>query len=51
MPAVGFQFLGFVLASVPAWYLVVQLAIGIAQFGVGLAMMAGYRREGVWGGF
>lgn len=51
VPAVGFQFLGFVRASVPAWYLVVQLAIGIAQFAVGLAMMAGYRREGVWGAF
>jgi hypothetical protein len=29
----------------------VQLAIGIAQFVVGLAMMAGYRRAGVWGAF
>jgi hypothetical protein len=51
IPAVAFQFLGFVRVNVPAWYLVLQLAIGIAQFVVGLAMMAGYRRAGVWGAF
>ena len=51
VPAVAFQFLGFVRGSLPAWYLLVQLAIGIAQFAVGLAMMAGYRRAGVWGSF
>jgi hypothetical protein len=51
VPAVAFQFLGFARGSLPAWYLLVQLAIGIAQFVVGLAMLAGYRRAGVWGSF
>ncbi len=51
IPAVGFQFLGFVRGNVPAWFLLVQLAVGIAQFVVGLAMAAGYRRAGIWGAF
>ena len=51
VPAVAFQFLGFARGSLPAWYLLVQLAIGVAQFVVGLAMLAGYRRAGVWGSF
>jgi hypothetical protein len=51
IPAVAFQFLGFVRGNVAAWFLLVQLAIGIAQLVVGLAMMAGYRRAGIWGAF
>ena len=28
-----------------------QGLIGVAQLAIGLAMLAGYRRSGVWGGF
>ncbi|MDQ6900599.1 MAG: hypothetical protein M3072_14025 [Candidatus Dormibacteraeota bacterium] len=32
----------------PAWYLMLQAAIGMVQFAIGLAMIVGYRRAGVW---
>ncbi len=38
-------------SGLPAWYVVLQAVIGLVQFGLGLAMLVGYRRGGVWGGF
>lgn len=35
----------------PAWYVVLQAVIGAVQFLVALAMLAGYRKAGVWGTF
>ena len=35
--------------NVPSWYVVFQGLIGLAQLAIGLAMLAGYRRSGVWG--
>jgi hypothetical protein len=37
--------------DVPAWYVLFQGVIGLAQVASGLAMLAGYRRAGVWGAF
>ena len=36
-------------ASVPSWYVVFQGLIGLVQLAIGLVMLAGYRRSGVWG--
>ena len=37
--------------NVPTWYVVFQGLIGLAQLAIGLAMLVGYRRSGVWGAF
>ncbi len=34
-----------------AWYLSLQAIVGLIQFASALAMLAGYRRVGVWGDF
>jgi hypothetical protein len=38
-------------AESPTWYVVLQAFIGLVQVGIGLAMLAGYQRSGVWGSF
>jgi hypothetical protein len=35
----------------PGWYVVVQVFVGLIQFVIALAMLAGYRKAGAWGGF
>jgi len=35
----------------PIWYVLFQMAIGLIQFVIALAMLAGYRKAGVWGAF
>jgi hypothetical protein len=45
------ELVGAVSAAGPTWYVEVQAAIGVAQFGIALAMIAGYRKAGVWGAF
>ena len=42
---------GVLPATGPAWYELLQGAIGVLQFLIGLAMLAGYRRSGPWGAF
>ncbi len=51
VPASGLQLAGVLPATVPAWYALLQAFIGLVQFAIGLAMLAGYRRAGVWGSF
>lgn len=46
--AVGLQLAGLVGADAPTWYLLYQGLLGLGQFAIGLAMVAGYRRAGVW---
>jgi hypothetical protein len=50
-PASFLQLIGVVPASNPSWYLLFQAAIGLVQFAIGLALLVGYRRRGVWGDF
>ena len=33
----------------PTWYVLFTVVVGVAQFGIGMAMLAGWRRSGVWG--
>jgi hypothetical protein len=35
----------------PTWYLLFQGLLGLVEFAIGLAMVAGYRRADVWGAF
>jgi hypothetical protein len=51
LPVAILQLTGVLAADVPAWYVTFQGVIGLAQVAIGLAMLAGYRRAGVWGSF
>jgi hypothetical protein len=51
VPASILQLAGLLRADDPAWYTVLQALIGVVQFVIGLAMIAGYRRGGTWGSF
>jgi hypothetical protein len=51
VPVAGLQLAGVLAAEVPTWYVVYQGLLGVLQFAIGLAMVAGYRRAGVWGAF
>jgi hypothetical protein len=45
------QLSGMLPAESPTWYVLLQALIGLIQVAIGLAMLAGYRRSGVWGSF
>jgi hypothetical protein len=47
-PASLLEFADVLPAAGPTWYLVVQAVLSLLQFGIGLLMLAGYRRAGVW---
>jgi hypothetical protein len=49
VPVAILQLTGVLPASAPTWYVVFQGLIGLAQLAIGLVMLAGYRRAGVWG--
>jgi hypothetical protein len=51
LPASVLELAGTIPLQGPAWYVVFQGAIGIVQFAIGIAMVAGYRRGGPWGSF
>jgi hypothetical protein len=51
VPVAVLQLTGVLAADVPTWYVAFQGVIGLAQVAIGLAMLAGYRRAGVWGSF
>jgi hypothetical protein len=51
VPVAVLQLTGVLAADVPTWYVLFQGVIGLAQVASGLAMLAGYRRAGVWGAF
>ena len=51
VPASILQLRGMLPTDFPAWYLMVQALIGVVQVAIGLLMVVGYRRDGVWGSF
>ena len=51
VPVAVLQLTGVLAADVPTWYVTFQGVIGLAQLAIGLAMLVGYRRSGVWGAF
>jgi hypothetical protein len=51
VPVAGLELTGVLAADGPTWYVVFQGVLGVLQFAIGLAMVAGYLRAGVWGAF
>lgn len=51
VPVAGLQLSGVLAADGPTWYVVFQGLLGVLQFAIGLAMVAGYRRAGIWRAF
>src|ERR1041385_4210572 len=49
VPAAALELTGVLPAGGPAWYVLVQAGVGLVQFAIGLAMVAGFRQGGVWG--
>jgi hypothetical protein len=49
VPVAILQLAGGLPASTPTWYVAFQGLIGLAQFAIGVAMLAGYRHGGAWG--
>ncbi len=51
VPVSALELAGTIPLQGPAWYAVLQGVIGAVQFVIGIAMLMGYRRNGVWGNF
>lgn len=51
VPASVLELTGPLPADGPAWYVVFQALLGLVQFAIGLAMLAGYRQGGIWGAY
>lgn len=51
VPVAILQLTGVLTADGPTWYITFQGLTGLAQLTIGLAMLTGYRRSGVWGAF
>ena len=49
VPVAVLQLTGVLAVDTPAWYVLYQGLLGVAQFGIGLVMTVGYRRAGRWG--
>ncbi|HEY7201769.1 MAG TPA: hypothetical protein VIC57_16220 [Candidatus Dormibacteraeota bacterium] len=51
VPASALTLAGVLPGGGPSWFVVLQAAIGVVQFAIGIAMLSGLRRGGVWGSF
>jgi hypothetical protein len=51
VPVAILQLTEILVAGAPTWYVAFQGLLGVLQFAIGLAMVAGYRRAGIWGTF
>jgi hypothetical protein len=51
VPVFALQLAGVVPIQGLAWYAVLQAVVGLIQFVITLALLADYRRAGVWGAF
>ena len=51
VPASVLQLTGVLPAAFPRWYVLLQALLGLLQFTIGILMLVGYRRAGVWGAF
>jgi hypothetical protein len=48
-PASLLELAGWIPASGPSWYVMLQASVGVVQFVIGLVLLIEYRRYGVWG--
>jgi len=51
LPASVLELTGILPSAGPTWYTLLQAAIGLVQFVIGLGMLVGFRKAGVWGAF
>jgi hypothetical protein len=51
LPASVLELTGILPSTGPTWYTLLQGAIGLVQFAIGLGMLVGFRKAGVWGAF
>lgn len=51
VPASILQLREMLPTDFPAWYLMLQALIGVVQVTIGVLIVVGYRRDGVWGSF
>ncbi len=51
IPASVLSLKGILPADGPTWYVLYQALLGVLQCVIGLFMVAGYRRDGIWGAF
>lgn len=51
VPAAALELMHVIPLQGPAWYMVLQGVIGAVQVGIGVALLIGYRKSGVWGAF
>lgn len=51
VPAGAAEIIGLIAPTGPTWYVLFQMLIGVVQFAIALAMLAGYRRGGTWSDF
>jgi hypothetical protein len=49
VPAAALGLAGLLPAAAPGWYAVLQGVLGLVQLALGLVLLAGSRRAGVWG--
>ena len=49
VPVAFLELTGRIPLQGPTWYVLFTAVVGLAQFGIGVAMLAGYRRAGIWG--
>jgi hypothetical protein len=51
LPTSALELAGILPTQDPAWYVVLQAVVGLMQFVTAIAMLAGYRKAGVWGAY
>lgn len=51
VPIAALQLAGIMASQSLAWYIALQGVVGLIQFVIALAMLAGYRKAGIWGAF
>jgi hypothetical protein len=51
LPASVLELTGILPSAGPTWYTLLQAAIGLVQFVIGLGMLVGFRKGGAWGAF
>jgi len=49
VPVAALELAGVLPAAAPGWYVALQGVLGVGQLAVGLVLLAGYRRAGIWG--
>ena len=49
VPTSALQLARIVPSQDPAWYVVLEVVVGLIQFVIAITMLVGYRKAGVWG--